>query len=40
MVGPEEVYEEYKFKLRVLEIIRDHDAATAPLFLCYTSHIV
>ena len=39
MTGPEEEYEEHKFKIRNLEIIADHDAA-APLFLCYTSHIV
>ena len=42
MTGPEEEYEEFKFKGRVLEIIGDHDATKAetPLFLCYTSHIV
>jgi hypothetical protein len=42
MTGPEEQYEEYKFKLRNLDIIHGHDAtnADAPLFLCYTSHIV
>eukprot|EP01047_Picozoa_sp_COSAG01_P086669 COSAG01_NODE_19596_length_1001_cov_1.557650_1_plen_100_part_10 len=39
MLGPEEEYEEFKFKTRVLEIIENHDVAT-PLFLCYTSHTV
>ena len=36
------IYEEFKFKTRNLEIINGHDAsdADAPLFLCYTSHIV
>ena len=36
------MYEEFKFKTRNLEIINGHDAsdADAPLFLCYTSHIV
>ena len=36
------IYEEFKFKTRNLEIIDGHDAsdADAPLFLCYTSHIV
>ena len=42
MTGPEGIYEEFKFKQRNLEIINGHDAsdADAPLFLCYTSHIV
>ena len=42
MTGPEEEYEEFKFKGRVLEIINSHDSSDAdtPLFLCYTSHIV
>ena len=42
MTGPEEQYEEYKFKTRVLEIIEGHDSSItdAPLFLCYTPHIV
>ena len=42
MTGPEGIYEEFKFKTRNLEIINGHDAsdADAPLFLCYTSHIV
>ena len=42
MFGPEEAYEEYKFKTRVLEIISGHDTrnTTRPLFLCYTSHLV
>jgi hypothetical protein len=37
MVGPEEEYEEFKFKTRVLEIINTHDAADqeAPLFMMY-----
>jgi arylsulfatase I/J len=39
MTGPEEDYEEFKFKNRVLEVINGHDA-NIPLFLCYTSHIV
>jgi hypothetical protein len=36
MTGPEDIYEEFKFKTRVLEIINDHDASNAekPLFLC------
>jgi len=42
MTGPEEVYEEFKFRNRVLEIINGHDGSDTdhPLFLCYTSHIV
>ena len=42
MTGPEEEYEEFKFKGRVLEIIQGHNVAdlSVPLFLCYTSHIV
>jgi hypothetical protein len=42
MTGPEEEYEEFKFKTRVLEIIHDHNTEdlNVPLFLCYTSHIV
>ena len=39
---PEEEYEEFKFKSRVLDIIDHHDTTDpdAPIFLMYTSHIV
>ena len=42
MSGPEEDYEEHKFKVRNLAIIGGHNASDAarPLFLCYTSHLV
>ena len=39
VTGPEEEYEEYKFKRRVLSTIEAHDAKT-PLFMCYAFHIV
>ena len=29
MTGPEDIYEEFKFKTRVLEIINGHDATNA-----------
>ena len=41
MTGPEEQYEEFKFRKRVIQIIEEHDDIQTdhPLFLCYTSHI-
>lgn len=39
VTGPEEDYEEYKFKQRVLGIISKHPVE-APLFMCYCFHIV
>eukprot|EP01043_Picozoa_sp_COSAG02_P056190 COSAG02_NODE_6628_length_3450_cov_3.031334_1_plen_531_part_00 len=40
--GPDEIYEEFKFKMRALKIINEHNSSITdrPLFLCYTSHIV
>eukprot|EP00912_Choanoflagellata_sp_UC4_P000242 UC4_evm2s153 len=38
-IGPEPLYEEYRFVQRVLNIIENHPATT-PLFLNYDSHIV
>ena len=44
VTGPEEDYEEYKFKQRVLEIIGKHPVGagntSTPLFMCYCFHIV
>ena len=39
VTGPEEEYEEFKFKRRVISTIEAHDANT-PLFMCYAFHIV
>ena len=39
-VGPEEIYEEYFFLERALQIIDEHDPDKGPLFLNYDSHIV
>ena len=40
ITGPEEDYEEYKFKRRVLGTIAAHDPTLQPLFMCYCFHIV
>ena len=39
VTGPEEDYEEYKFKRRVMSTIETHDVSK-PLFMCYCFHIV